>query len=288
VKAVITGAAGQLGRALARSVPSDVEASCMERTDLDVTNDGAVAALLDSLCPNVLLNAAAYTAVDRAESDPARAFEINAQAVASLAKRCAERNIKLVHVSTDFVFDGSLGRPYRPDDATHPLNVYGQSKLLGEQHIRAQPGLDWRIVRTSWVYAAEGRNFVLTMLKLLKERSVVRVVADQIGTPTSAASLAGCVWRAAHDSGASAVLHFSDAGVASWYDFAMAIYEEARAAGLLRRDVQILPIGADEYPTPATRPSYGVLEKRATLERLQVEPIHWRAALRSVVRQVRL
>ena len=286
MKALITGAAGQLGHALAQSVPSDAEAVCVPRADFDVTNDGAISAALDSLCPDVVLNAAAYTAVDRAESDAAHAFEVNAQAVASLAKRCAERDIRLVHVSTDFVFDGSLGRPYRPDDVTHPLNVYGQSKLLGEQHIRAQRGLDWRIVRTSWVYAAEGRNFVLTMLKLFKERSVVRVVADQVGTPTSARTLAGCVWRAAHDSGPNAVLHFSDSGVASWYDFAMAVYEEARAAGLLLRDVQILPIGADEYPTPAARPAYSVLEKRSTLDRLQLEPIHWRAALRAVIGQV--
>src|SRR5262249_24331066 len=154
---------------------------------------------------------------DRAESDGARAFEVNAQAVAGLARHCAQRGIRLVHVSTDFVFDGSLGRPYSPDDVTHPLNVYGASKLQGEQHIRMQPGLDWRIVRTSWVYAAEGRNFVLTMLKLFGERSVVRVVADQVGAPTSASSLAECVWRATCDSGPNAVLHFSDAGVASWY-----------------------------------------------------------------------
>jgi dTDP-4-dehydrorhamnose reductase len=283
MKALVTGAAGQLGHALARSVPSDIEAVCVPRADFDITDDAAVASLLDSVRPNVLLNAAAYTAVDRAESDTARAFAVNAEAVASLAKRCAERDIKLVHVSTDFVFDGSLGRPYRPDDVPRPLNVYGRSKLLGEQNIRAQPGLDFRIVRTSWVYAAEGRNFVLTMLKLFKERSVVRVVADQVGTPTSSSSLATCVWQATRDSGSNAVLHFSDAGVASWYDFATAVYEEARASGLLAQNVEIVPIGADEYPTAAARPAYSVLEKRSTLERLRLEPIHWRTALRSVI-----
>lgn len=287
MKALIVGAAGQLGRALLRNVPAGIEAVGLDRAQLDITRQDAVAEAIGSHEPAVVINASAHTAVDLAESEPQKAYAINADAVGHLAGTCASRRIRFVHVSTDFVFDGTSGRPYRPDDATHPLGVYGASKLAGEQKIAAHAGLDWTVVRTAWVYASTGRNFVLTMLRLFKERPVVRVVADQIGSPTSASSLSECVWRAAASGKLQGLAHFTDAGVASWYDFAVAIYEEARQLGLVTNAVDVQPIQTKDYPTPARRPSYSVLDVTATTAALGLTPVHWRTNLRQVLRELR-
>lgn len=287
MKVLITGAGGQVGRALLRASPSAIECVAPNREKFDLTNEAAIAGRLDSLRPAVVINTAAYTAVDRAESDREAAFAVNAVGAAVLARECQARGIRLIHVSTDFVFDGSQSRPYRSEDPCHPLNVYGESKLAGEIAITETNGLQWLIIRTAWVYACEGRNFLLTILKLLQERELVSVVADQVGTPTSAASLARCIWKAVDDGGASAILHFTDAGVASWYDFAVAIAEEARVLGLLDKEVNIVPITTSQYPTPARRPCFSVLDKQATWERLQIQPVHWRVALRSVLRELK-
>lgn len=286
MKVLIVGAAGQLGRALQRTVPEHIELIPWDRSQLDLSQTDAIAARVQSVRPAVLINASAYTAVDLAESQPQQAHAINAQAVGALANACAAQGTKLVHVSTDFVFDGALGRPYRPSDATAPLGVYGISKVVGEKLIAAQSNLNWSVVRTAWVYSSTGKNFMLTMLRLFKERPVVRVVADQVGTPTSAGSLAQCVWRAATGD-ARGILHFTDAGAATWYDFAVAIYEEAQALGLVTNTVDIQPIRTSEYPTPARRPSYSVLDVSATYEALGVKPVHWRTNLREVLREVR-
>lgn len=287
MKALIVGAAGQLGRALHRAVPVGVEAVALDRAELDITSEPAVAQAVSSLRPDVVINASAYTAVDLAESEPEKAFAINADAVGRLAGVCAGAGIRFVHVSTDFVFDGSSGRPYRPDDATHPLGVYGASKLAGEQNIAAHIGLDWSVVRTAWVYSSSGRNFLLTMLRLFNERPVVRVVADQVGTPTSALSLSECVWRAATSGKLRGIAHFTDAGVASWFDFAVAISEEATQLGLITKPVDVQPIQTKDYPTPARRPSYSVLDVTATTAALGLTPVHWRTQLRQVLRELR-
>ncbi|WP_129645433.1 dTDP-4-dehydrorhamnose reductase [Peristeroidobacter agariperforans] len=287
MKTLIVGAAGQLGRALLKTAPASVDVLALDRTQLDITREDAVAQAVHSFAPQVVINASAHTAVDLAESEPQKAYAINADAVGNLAAVCAASGIRLVHVSTDFVFDGCSGRPYRPDDATHPLGVYGASKLAGEQKIAAHGALDWTVVRTAWVYASTGRNFVLTMLRLFKERPVVRVVADQIGTPTSALSLSECVWRAAISGRLRGIAHFTDAGVASWYDFAVAIYEEASELGLLNAPVEVQPIQTKDYPTPARRPSYSVLDVTATTAALGLTPVHWRTNLRQVLRELR-
>jgi dTDP-4-dehydrorhamnose reductase len=258
----------------------------LDRTALDLSRPADITDAIATHRPSVVINAAAYTAVDQAESDAARAHVINAEAVGVMAAECARRGIRLVHVSTDFVFDGRSARPYRPDDTPNPLSAYGSSKLAGEQAIAAQSQLDWRVVRTAWVYASTGRNFVLTMLRLFRERPVVRVVADQIGTPTSAHSLAQCVWAAALDAGKPAILHFTDAGVASWYDFAVAIYEEARAMSLVTTEVKIEPIPTDQYPTPARRPPFSVLDCAETRARLGLPAVHWRKNLRETLREL--
>jgi dTDP-4-dehydrorhamnose reductase len=287
MKVLIAGAAGQLGRALRGTVPAGVAAVALDRTQLDITSESAVSQAVSSHRPDVVINASAYTAVDLAESEPDKAFAINADAVGRLAGVCAAAGIRFVHVSTDFVFDGSSGRPYRPDDATHPLGVYGASKLAGEQAIAAHTGLDWTVVRTAWVYASTGRNFALTMLRLFNERPVVRVVADQVGAPTSALSLSECVWRAATSGKLRGIAHFTDAGVASWYDFAVAIYEEATQLGLIGKPVEVQPIQTKDYPTPARRPSYSVLDVTATTAALGLTPVHWGINLRQVLRELR-
>lgn len=287
MKTLIVGAAGQLGRALLRNVPTGVEAMALDRAQVDITDEAAVAETVRSHHPNVIINASAYTAVDLAESEPKQAYAINADAVGGLAGVCASNGVRFIHVSTDFVFDGTAGRPYRPDDATNPLGVYGASKLAGEQKIAAHAGLDWTIMRTAWVYASSGRNFVLTMLRLFNERPVVRVVADQIGAPTSALSLSECVWRAATSGKLRGIAHFTDAGVASWYDFAVAIYEEASQLGLVTKSVDVQPIQTKDYPTPARRPSYSVLDVTATTAALGLTPVHWRTNLRQVLRELR-
>jgi dTDP-4-dehydrorhamnose reductase len=287
MKALIVGAAGQLGRALGKTVPAGIEALALDRTQLDITREDAVARSVHSFQPDVVINASAYTAVDLAESEPEKAYAINAEAVGRVAGVCAASGIRFIHVSTDFVFDGSSGRPYRPDDATQPLGVYGASKLAGEQKIAAHSGLEWTVVRTAWVYASTGRNFVLTMLRLFNERPVVRVVADQVGTPTSALSLSECVWRAATSGKLRGIAHFTDAGVASWYDFAVAIYEEASQLGLVNKAVEVQPIQTKDYPTPARRPSYSVLDVTATTAALGLTPAHWRTNLRQVLRELR-
>ena len=286
MKVLITGAAGQLGGALLRSAPAAVDTVAVDRQALDICDASAVAKCLAAVRPGLVLNAAAYTAVDKAESEREQAFAVNAHAVGILARACRDRDVRLIHVSTDFVFDGAQGRPYQPDEPPNPLNVYGASKLAGEQEIAATAGLRWLVVRSAWIYSAVGRNFLLTMLRLFRERTTVSVVCDQIGTPTSAMSLAHCLWRAVEDTGSSGILHFTDSGVASWYDFATAIYEEARAAGMLGNVVEVVPIATAQYPTPARRPAYSVLDKRATVERLRIAPPHWRSALRSVLQEM--
>ncbi len=255
MKVLIAGAGGQLGRALQASVPAGVTAIAPPEADFDITDPAVVARVVAATAPDVIINAAAYTAVDKAEADEAGARRINVDAVANLAAVAP----RLVHVSTDFIFDGTASRPYAPDDAPNPLGVYGQTKLDGEH--AAGPGA--LIVRTAWVYAAQGNNFVHTMLRLMRERPEVKVVADQIGTPTHAAGLARTLW-ALLAADARGTFHWTDAGAASWYDFAVAIQEEALALGLLDKAVPVIPIRTEDYPTPARRPSYSVLDKTAT------------------------
>jgi dTDP-4-dehydrorhamnose reductase len=286
MKVLITGSGGQLGRALQACAPADVLVVALDRGQLDLADAAAIDRTIALHRPQVVINAGAYTAVDRAESERATAFAVNGVAPGLLAHGCRAHGARLVHVSTDYVFDGTKGVPYLPGDAPAPRSVYGESKLEGERRVADVAGLDWFIVRTAWVYDSSSRNFLTTMLRLFRERGEVGVVADQVGTPTSAASLARVLWRLAADRGPPATLHYTNAGVASWYDFAAAIHDEARALGLVGRDVTVRAISTEQYPTPARRPAYSVLEKRAALERLALSPIHWRVELRAVMREL--
>lgn len=279
----MTGGGGQLGRALQTAAPAGADVVALSHARLDIADEAAVAALVLREAPDLILNAAAYTAVDRAESETGAAARTNAEAPAVLARVAAARGIRLIHVSTDFVFDGTLGRPYRPDDAPNPLGVYGATKLAGEQAVAAaDPSA--LIVRTAWVHGPTGANFVATMLRLMAERDSLGVVADQIGTPTHVDGLADALWRLAA-SGARGIVHHTDAGVASWYDFAVAIREEALALGLLDRAAGVTPIATADYPTPARRPAIAILDKASGWATAGITPVHWREGLRRALMQ---
>jgi dTDP-4-dehydrorhamnose reductase len=280
MKVLIAGGAGQVGRALQQAAPPRAQVAALGRAALDIGDPAAIRHAIAEIEPDVVVNAAAWTAVDRAESEPGEAHRINAAAVGDLAAACRARGARLVHFSTDLVFDGAQARPYRPADAAAPLSVYGESKRAGEIAAQADPRN--LVVRTAWVYGAGGTNFARTMLGRMTGRDEVRVVADQIGTPTHAASLARATWTLIAR-GASGIHHFTDAGAASWYDFAVAIREEALDLGLLARAAPVTPIATGQYPAAARRPAYSVLDKAATWQVLGGPARHWRAELRDML-----
>jgi dTDP-4-dehydrorhamnose reductase len=273
---LVFGANGQVGRELLRAlVPlGAVQGTTRSGTladgapclQADFADAEAVVSLLDTVRPGRVINAAAYTAVDKAESESAAAFAANATTPGAIARWCAAHDVPLVHYSTDYVFDGQGTRPYRPDDATAPLGVYGASKLAGEDAIRAADG-QHLILRTAWVYAAHGHNFLRTMLRVGAERDVLRVVADQVGTPTPAALIADVTAQLLQDGGErQGTWHLTARGETSWHGFAEAIFEGALARGLIDRVPKVEPITTADYPTPAKRPAYSRLDT-GTLER---------------------
>lgn len=281
MKALITGAGGQLATELLSSPPTGWNVEAISEIDLDIRDLKAVRIAVARSAPDLILNAAAYTAVDRAETESEIAWSVNRDGAANLARSATEIGARIAHVSTDFVFDGQTSRAYLPDDAPAPLGVYGASKLAGELAVAAEaPGA--LILRTAWVYSPHGGNFLKTMLRVMAARGTVSVVADQIGTPTSATTLAEALWGLAL-AGATGVHHHTDAGVASWYDFAQAIGEDAHAAGFLERAPVVTPIATEDYPTPAKRPAFSVLDKTSTWNILGRPSPHWRSAMREVI-----
>ena len=280
MRVLITGANGQLGGALQRTAPGWADINAIDVDDVDLTDHAMLTARLAVEAPDVIINAAAYTAVDKAESDEDLARAINADAVAIMVEAMTQAGGRLVHVSTDFVFDGTATRPYRPDDARAPISAYGRTKAAGEDHLREGDLL----VRTAWVYEAGGANFVRTMIRLMNEREELGVVADQTGCPTWATGLAQTIW-ALVEKDARGTFHHSDDGAISWHEFAVAIAEEAHALGLVARIPTINPITTAEYPTPARRPGYSVLDCRATREVLGTQPVPWRTNLRAMLRE---
>lgn len=292
MKILLLGANGQVGHELRRSLaPGEIvcttrngalaDGGACETADFDQPQ--SLAALVERIAPDVVVNAAAYTAVDRAESDREAAFRANAEAPVVLARACAERDALLMHYSTDYVFDGNGTHPYRVDDPTAPLGVYGESKLAGEQAIRGS-GCRHMIFRTAWVYAAHGKNFMLTMLRLAKERDELRVVADQVGTPTPAALIAdvtaAVLAQPFRDSG---IWHLTATGQTSWHGFAEAIVDEAFMRGLIERKPVVTPIATADYPTPARRPAYSCLDTSKLAHNFAIELPGWGAGLSKVL-----
>lgn len=286
MRILLAGGGGQLGRAVASTAPPRHELIAKTRDELDITDADAVERIVRSLKPDWIVNAAAYTAVDLAEDHSAQAAAINDRAVGLLANAAAVSGGRLLQVSTDFVFDGRSSRAYLPGDAPAPLSVYGATKLAGEaQALRADCGAI--VLRSAWVYAAAGRNFVLTMLKLMRERGEVRVVSDQIGSPTWATGLALALWNMVELQAPAGIYHWTDLGVASWYDFAVAIQDEALELGLLARAASIVPIATAEYPTRAHRPAFSVLDTKATRALISAPAVHWRHNLRKMLDELR-
>lgn len=293
MKILLLGANGQVGTECRRSLTTQGEVIAATRegrladgSPCEVADFGApdsLAVLVSRVAPDIVVNAAAYTAVDRAESEREAAWRINADAPAALANACAARDALLVHYSTDYVFDGSATRPYREDDPTAPLGVYGESKLAGEQAIQ-RSGCRHIIFRTAWVYGLHGHNFLRTMLRLGAERDELRVVADQVGTPTPAALIADCTARAlACGTDASGVWHLTATGATSWHGFATEIMRSAVQAGLLERAPRVAPITTAEYPTPARRPAYSCLDTSSLTRDFGIALPEWRDTLASIL-----
>ena len=278
-KILVTGATGQLGRAIANSVPENAHVVLADRAALNLTDSAAIERAIEKYQPTLLINAAAYTAVDKAESERALATQINAVAPATMARLMQQSDGRMIQLSTDFVFSGATETPWSTDAEPKPINHYGQSKLDGEQAVREILGDRASVVRTAWVYAPWGGNFVRSMLQLMAHRDQLNIVADQIGTPTSAIGLADFIWRLANAGNAGGCWHWTDAGVASWYDFAVAIQQLARDKKILKTGCEIVPIPASQYPTPARRPGFSVLDKTSTWQQFNCRAPHWRSAL---------
>lgn len=284
MKLLVLGGGGQLGTELTRCVPDDMSAVFLGRDKLDVTCQAEVLQQLRLIKPDMIINAAAYTNVDGAESDSENAFLVNRDGPVNLALAAKDVGSRLIHVSTDFVFDGLQSHPYSPDDDTNPINTYGLSKLEGEKGVIEVLGNRCAIIRTSWLYSRYGNNFVKTMLKLMNERDELKVVYDQVGSPCWAAGLARVIFEMSGRE-MSGIYHWADSGVASWYDFSVAIQEEALKIGLINSAIPITPIRAIEYPTAAARPFYSVLDKADLVEKLGKGYLHWRESLRLMLRE---
>jgi dTDP-4-dehydrorhamnose reductase len=287
MKVFVTGNEGQLGRTLTETVPATADLAGGNLPKLDIIDLPALEAQFAAEQPEFVVNAAAYTAVDKAESEPAIARRINVDGARNVAQAAREAGARVIHISTDFVFDGSKGEPYTPDDVPAPVSIYGRTKLDGETAVREAAGGDAIIIRTAWLYSRFGHNFVRTMLRLMAERDTLSVVADQRGTPTWTGSLAEVVWAAVDQDLPGGTYHWTDGGEASWFEFAEAIYTQGRSSGLVDRDVAIRPIPTAEYPTPARRPAYSVLDCSATEAALGVEQRPWATRLQQMLAGMR-
>jgi dTDP-4-dehydrorhamnose reductase len=284
MRVLIAGAGGQIGRAMAKVSPPGAELRGLNRAELDLTRAADVERVVREYRPDLVVNAAAYTAVDRAEAEPDAARAVNEEGARHLAEAAAQVKARMLHFSTDYVFDGKQRRPYQTSDRPSPLNVYGATKLAGERAVLDTLGDRAMVVRSAWVYSATGRNFLRTMLRLMDERERVTVVSDQIGSPTSGPSIAGAAWAIAARPDLHGIAHWTDEGVASWYEFAVAIQEEGLEAGLLKRVSNVVPVATEEYPTPASRPRYSVLDCSLTRAALKLTPDPWRVELRRTLR----
>jgi len=278
---------GQLANELKSTQPDSVDVIYLDRSLLDISDAASCKRQFEVYQPNWIINAAAYTAVDKAESDKAAAFSANATAVEHVAVSAKGVGANVLHVSTDFVFDGTNSSPYSADEQCKPLGVYGESKFLGEQHlVRVLP--EAIIIRTAWVYSTFGNNFVKTMMKLMSERPEIGVISDQIGTPTYARGLAITIWQSILGGLKGGLYHWSDSGVASWYDFSVAIQELCIEKGLLNVAIPIWPISTSMFPTAAKRPAYSVLDKSKISEALLKTPNHWRVELSAMLEQLKV
>ncbi|MEG4277417.1 dTDP-4-dehydrorhamnose reductase [Microcoleus sp. MON1_C1] len=285
MKILLAGGSGQLAQELQPILLSSGEVIAVDRTHLDLSQPESIRQAMAEIQPNLVVNAGAYTAVDKAESEPELANAVNGIAPGILAEECEKLGASLIHFSTDYVFDGSHGSAYLETDSTNPLGTYGKSKLAGEEAIR-KAGNRHIIIRTAWVYGNGGKgNFVKTMLRLGKEREEIRVVADQIGSPTWTGDLAEAISQIIPRLGPESfgTYQYTNSGVCSWYDFAIAIFEEAAQLGFPLKIQRVIPITTSEYPTPAKRPAFSVLSTVKISALLGTYPPHWRQGLRQML-----
>ena len=279
---LVTGANGQLGKELkniAHLFPQ-FEFNFLSREDLPIHHFELVRIYFNTLKPDFCINCAAYTAVDRAEEEKELAFQVNGEAVGVLAAICKEHHSKFIHISSDYVFDGGENKPYPENFPTHPINSYGASKSEGEkQALQLNP--DAIIIRTSWLYSAHGKNFVKTMMKLLNEKNEIRVVNDQLGSPTYAADLAETILKIiSNNEWMPGIFHFSNEGVITWYDFAMGIKEITNSNG------NLIPVTSAEFPTKAKRPMFSVLDKTKIKETYHIKLKNWKESLSECIMQI--
>lgn len=285
MKVLLLGSNGQLGWELHRTCPAHIQLITYDYPEIDFCDTKSINDCIQKTSPDSIINAAAYTAVDKAETEIELAYRINHDAVVEIAQLSEKHDIFLTHISTDFVFSGHAHKPYQPGDKPGPESVYGDSKLKGEAAVSRILQDKAMIIRTAWLYSSHGQNFVKTMLTLMKEKENLHVIDDQIGTPTWANGLAHAVWDAMGKK-CGGLYHWTDAGVASWYDFAMAIQEDSLGLGLLSKAIPIFPISEKQYPTPAKRPMYGVLDKTAIWNATGISSVHWRVQLRKMLKEL--
>lgn len=286
MKTLVTGGGGQLATALLRTAEEHHGIRVHGIETLDITSHDQVEEAIEAFRPDVIINTAAYTAVDKAESEEESAIAINETAPGILARSALKHGSRLIHISTDFVFDGESDRPWMTTDSTNPVSVYGRTKRNGERAIMESGLEDWTIVRTAWLYDGSGQNFFSTMLRLMSERDEIGVVSDQTGTPTLSDSLATALWCLAENE-IRGMHHWTDSGSTTWHGFATAIEEFGSRSGLLESRTRVNPITTAEYPTPAKRPSYSVLDKTSTWEALEgtraMPPVDWRSNLKKMI-----
>lgn len=287
MRILLTGTGGQVGGALLPLLSAHHTIVAPARAEFDLSEPDSLAGKLDAIGPDLIINPAAYTAVDRAEDEAPLAFRVNAEAPRAMARWAAQRRVPIVHFSTDYVFAGGGERAWREDDPTGPLSVYGRSKLAGETEVRDAGG-SHLIIRTAWVYAAQGANFMRTMIRLARERDSLRVVADQFGTPTSATTIARVLAQIldqasgdlpGHFARADGLIHLTNSGSTSWHGFASEIVNSLRAQGSPLKADTVAPIATADYPTKATRPSNSRLDLTRLREAFGVTPSDWQAAL---------
>ncbi len=284
MKVLVFGCNGQLGQSLSDSVPERTELFGLSPSDADITDSSSVRDSMQEIKPDVVINAAAYTAVDKAEDEPEVAKAVNVEGPRNIATVANEIGARLIHISTDFVFDGNSSTPYSAEAETNPLNTYGRTKRDGELAVLQESSASAVVVRTSWLYSRYGNNFVKTMLRLMEERDELGIIADQFGTPTWASSLVEIIWAFADAPQHRGVFHWSDHGETNWYEFAVAIQEEALSCGLLKKAIPVHAITTDDYPAAALRPRYSVLDCSATQAALEIQPTDWRSNLRKMLK----
>ncbi len=287
VRVLITGKSGQLAQELKQTGAPEIELLLAGRKEIDVSCRNSIEELVTDYQPNVIINTAAYTQVDNAESEAEKAFAVNRDGALFLAQICQSRGIRLIHVSTDFVFDGKRKSPYEEGDKTNPLGVYGHSKLAGEEAI-TEHCQNYTIVRTAWVYSSYADNFVKTMLELMADRETLSIVSDQVGTPTWAKGLATWIWSVVENDDVKGIFHWTDDGIASWYDFACSIQDLSVEKGLLLDPIELTPILTEEYPKPAKRPAFSVLDKSKAEKVSGVRAIHWKSQLSEMLDELKL